>query len=73
MDMKDFGYGHGLTVNFGEALTENAQAQEIFSAMTPEQKQRVVNRARQMTTMEELRGYIDSLAGCKEGHPPYQL
>ena len=71
--MSDFGYGNGITTDFGQALAENAKAMEFFDAMTPEDKQRLLARARQARDFNEMKALIDNLVDWELGHPPYQL
>ena len=69
----DLGFGNGITTLFSQALTENAAAIERFDAMTADEKRAVIERARKIETIQEMKAYIDSLVGWEKGHPPYQL
>ena len=71
--MTDFGYGNGITTDFGQALAENAAAMAMFDAMTAEEKQKVLARARQAENFSQMKELINDLVGWQEGHPPFQL
>ncbi len=71
--MTDFGYGNGITTDFGQCLAENATAMAMFDAMTPEEKQKVLERARQAENYPQMKELINDLVGWQIGHPPYQL
>lgn len=72
MSDKDFGLGNGITTLFSQALTENRAAIERFDAMTADEKRAVIERARKIETIQEMKALVDDLVGFQEGGPPYQ-
>ncbi len=68
--MDDYGE---MPVGFGMVLAQNGKALEYYAAMTPGQRQSVLDKARHIRSAEEMRNYVNSLVGWEEGHPPYQL
>ena len=73
MKTADFGYGNGITTDFGQALAENAKAMKFFDAMAPEDRQKLLARARQAKDFREMKALIDEMVGWEIGHEPYQL
>ena len=59
--------------DFRRELTKNAAAQTVFDALTPEDREKLMDRVRRTGSPAEYDRIIDSLAGWQKGHAPYQL
>lgn len=51
-----------VPIGFGLALAMNAPAMEVYAAMTEDQKQNVLNRARQVHSKQEMQALIADIA-----------
>ncbi len=52
-----------VPIGFGMALAMNFNAMNVYSAMTEEQKQAVLNRAHNARSEKEMHDIVNSLAG----------
>lgn len=71
--MNNFVDGAGIPLGFGMALAQNPDAMEKFSAMTDAQRQGVLSKAHGIRSKDEMRSYINSLAGEMPPNPPAQF
>ena len=62
--MKDnFINGPGVPLGFGMALAQNPDAMDVFSGLTDEQRQQVLQKSRRVRSKTEMRSLVDSLVG----------
>jgi hypothetical protein len=52
-----------VPIGFGMALAMNQPAMNAYTAMTEQQKQQVLNKARNVRSEKEMHGLVASLAG----------
>ena len=57
--------GPGVPLGFGMALAQNPTAMDVFSALSEEQRQQVLEKSRRIRSREEMRSYVDSLVGME--------
>lgn len=57
--MKD---GQDLPLGLSMALAQNTPAMQVFSNMTEEEQQEVINHTHQVSSRNEMRQYVQSLA-----------
>lgn len=58
-----------LPLGFGMALAQNEAAMHAFEAMTPEQKQAVIQKTHTVMSKAEMRRLVDSLTqGAQESY-----
>ena len=55
--------GPELPIGFGMALAQNPNAMDVFSGLSPAERQRVLDKSRRIRSKEEMRSYVDSLVG----------
>ena len=60
---QNFVDGPGIPLGFGMALAQNPDAMDVFSGLTAEQRQRVLDKTSRIRSREEMRSYVDSLVG----------
>ncbi len=51
-----------VPIGFGMALAMNQQAMNVYSAMTEEQKQEIVNKAHNVRSEQEMHTLVNNLA-----------
>lgn len=51
-----------IPLGFGMALARNFNAMNVYSAMTDDQKEAILNRARNARSQEEMSRIVDGLA-----------
>ena len=71
--MKDEPLYTDFGVDFGRALTANAAARTVFEHLSDADREKLRRRVEQAGDHAALREIVESLAGSKIGHPPYQL
>lgn len=52
-----------VPMGFGMALAENMEAMERFSKMSREQKQKVLDGTHQICSKQEMKSYVNQIAG----------
>ncbi len=55
--------GPGVPLGFGMALAQNPDAMDVFSGLTPAQREQVLEKSRRVRSKAEMRSYVDSLVG----------
>lgn len=65
--------GDGIPLGFGMALAQNPDAMDVFSGLTEEQRNHVIEKSRGVKSKEEMRSYVDSLVGFEPPRGPRQL
>ena len=48
---------------FGMALAQNPDAMDVYSGLTEEQRQQVLQKSRRVRSKTEMRSFVDSLVG----------
>lgn len=57
----NIGEGGGLPIGFGLSLAANAKAMEAFANMSEAEKEKTVEKSRQMHTRQDMERFVDSL------------
>lgn len=57
----NIGEGGGLPIGFGLSLAANAKAMEAFANMSETEKEKTVEKSRQMHTRQDMERFVDSL------------
>ena len=60
---QNFTNGPGVPLGFGMALAQNPDAMDVFSGLTADQRQQVLDKSRRIRSKAEMRSYVDSLVG----------
>ena len=55
--------GPDIPLGFGMALAQNPDAMDVFSGLTPAQRQQVLEKTHRIRSKAEMRSYVDSLVG----------
>lgn len=55
------GDSFALPQGLGMALAQNTQAMAYFSALSPQEKEQVIDRTRQIRSREEMRAFVSQL------------
>ena len=55
--------GPGVPLGFGMALAQNPDAMDVFSGLSPEQREQVLKKTHRIRSRAEMRSYVDSLVG----------
>lgn len=58
---KNYADGPEIPMGLGMALAQNIEAMNFFAALTPAQKQAVINYTHTISSKEEMQAYVDSL------------
>jgi hypothetical protein len=53
---------NNLPMGFGMALSQNTKAMEVFSGMTEQQQQEIIEHTHQVNSKEEMQAYVQSLS-----------
>lgn len=57
----NIGQGGDMPIGFGLSLAANAKSMEAFSKMSDAEKQKTVDRSRQMQSRAEMERFVNSL------------
>ena len=57
----------GIPLGFGMALAENSEAMEVFSRLSEDQKNVIINGTQNIHSKQEMREYVSRLTGGMQG------
>ena len=57
----------GIPLGFGMALAENSDAMEVFSRLSDDQKNVIINGTQNIHSKQEMREYVSRLTGSLQG------
>jgi uncharacterized protein YdeI (YjbR/CyaY-like superfamily) len=60
--MAKFAYGDGMPMGLGMALAQNEAAMLRFSGLTDEQRAQVLSGIHEISSSEEMKGYVQRFA-----------
>ena len=63
MMKQNFVDGPDMPLGFGMALAQNPDAMDVYSGLTEEQRQQVLQKSRRVRSKTEMRSFVDSLVG----------
>lgn len=58
----NFANGDDIPLGFGMALAQNSEAMSRFSAMTDEQRRRLIEGTHSVRSKKEMKAYVDRIA-----------
>lgn len=62
MQYMNFVNGKDIPMGFGMALAQNSEAMKRFSAMTDEQRSKLINGTHEIRSKKEMKSYVEKIA-----------
>lgn len=71
--MRNQVFGEGVPAGFQALMSTNREAMDAFLNRTEAERKALIEGARTIKSQQEMRNYVNSIAGYEVPHPPVQL
>jgi len=71
--MRNLVFGEGVPAGFQALMSTNREAMDAFLNRTEAERRALIEGAKTIRSEDEMRNYVNSIAGYEVPHPPVQL